>query len=122
MYRNKRWFVKKLIRKEKKEMRKRVLEKIKEQGGPSCKLFWADLKLGCQSKKRSIPKVRSNSGATVDEPTEALEELAKLREELEKQQSNYGQRFARRDRGEDNNLELCEEVTWQQELDILKYL
>ena len=32
-YKNKRRFVKKLIRKEKKEMRKRTLRKIKEQGG-----------------------------------------------------------------------------------------
>ena len=56
---------------------------------------WADLKWGCRGKKRSIPKLRSSSGATVDEPTEALEELAKRWGELGKQQSNYGQQFAR---------------------------
>jgi len=64
-------------------MRKRVLERIKEQGGP---LFWADLKWGRRSKKRSIPKLRSSSGATIDEPTEALEKLAKHWGELGKQQ------------------------------------
>ena len=42
-YINIKWFVKKLIRK---EMRKRTLRKIKEQGGSSCKLFWSDLKGG----------------------------------------------------------------------------
>ena len=46
-YRNKRKLVKKLIRKEKNEMRKRTMKKIREQGGPNyCKLFWADLKGG----------------------------------------------------------------------------
>ena len=64
-------------------MRKRVLERIKEQGRP---LFWADLKWGCRSKKTSIPKLRNSSGATIDEPTEALEELAKHWGELGKQQ------------------------------------
>ena len=43
--RNKRKLVKKLIRKEKNEMRKWTM-KIREQGGPNCKLFWADLKGG----------------------------------------------------------------------------
>ena len=42
-YREKRRQVKKVIRKEKKKNRKNKLQKIKEQGGPSCKLFWSDL-------------------------------------------------------------------------------
>ena len=43
-YREKRRQVKKVIRKEKKKNRKNKLQKIKEQGGPSCKLFWSDLR------------------------------------------------------------------------------
>ena len=35
--------MKKVIRKEKKKNRKNKLQKIKEQGGPSCKLFWSTL-------------------------------------------------------------------------------
>ena len=34
-------------------MRKQMLRKIREQGGPSCKLFWSDIGEG-QSKNRSI--------------------------------------------------------------------
>ena len=35
--------MKKLLRREKKEMRRKTLEKIREQGGASSKLFWSDL-------------------------------------------------------------------------------
>ena len=74
-YKNKRRFVKKLIRKEK-EMKK-TLRKIKEQGEPSCKLFWSDLKGGHRNRKRSIPTLKSRIGKTIDEPMEVLEELAR---------------------------------------------
>ena len=36
--------MKRLIRLEKKRLRKATIERIREQGGTSCKLFWADLK------------------------------------------------------------------------------
>ena len=48
-YREKRRQVNKVIRKEKEKNRKNKLQKIKEQGGPSCKLFWSDL----QGKKNN---------------------------------------------------------------------
>ena len=44
IYRQKRRQVKRVIQKEKKENRKRTLQRIIEQGGPSCKLFWTDLR------------------------------------------------------------------------------
>ncbi len=36
--------VKKANMKEKKELRKRMVRKIREQGGTSCKQFWTDLR------------------------------------------------------------------------------
>ena len=80
-YRNKRKLVKKLIREEKNEMRKRTMN-IRDQGGPNCKLFWADLK-GGQQKKRSIPRMKTRCAKVVDEPAEVVE-LAKHWEELGK--------------------------------------
>ena len=47
-------------------MRKRTMKKIREQGGPNCKLFWADLK-GGQRKKRNIPRMKTRCGKVVDE-------------------------------------------------------
>ena len=52
-YREKRRQVKKVIRKEKKKNRKNKLQKI---GGPSCKLFWSDLR--GKKKNRRITRMR----------------------------------------------------------------
>ena len=115
--------MKKLIRKEKKEMRKRTLRKIKEQGRPSCKLFWSDLKGGYRNKKRNILRLKSRSGKTIDEPMEVLEELAKHWEDLGKHQTNGGRIIAEmEDRREDNGLDMCEKVTWQQVLSVVRCL
>ncbi len=43
-YRRVRKEVEKAIMIEKKELRKRTVRKIREQGGTSCKLFWTDLR------------------------------------------------------------------------------
>ena len=59
-YKDKRKVVKKLLRKEK-EMRRKTLEKIREQGGASSKLFWSDL-VKIKRKRRSIPRLKSKMG------------------------------------------------------------
>ena len=74
-YREKRRQVKKVIRKEKKKNRKNKLQKIKEQGGPSCKLFWSDLQ--GKKKNRRITRMRGKDGAVVEETEQILEVLAK---------------------------------------------
>ena len=65
--REKRRQVKKVIRKEKN--RKRKLQKIKEQGRPSCKLFWSDLR-GIK-KNRRITRMRGKDGAVVEKTTDS---------------------------------------------------
>ena len=54
-----------MIRKEKRKNRKNKLQKIKEQEGPSCKLFWSD----SRGKKKSwrITRMRGNDRAVVEE-------------------------------------------------------
>ena len=74
--------MKKVIRKEKKKNRKNKLQKIKEQGGPSCKLFWSDLR--GKKKNRRITRMRGKDGAVVEETEQILEVLAKHWEELGK--------------------------------------
>ena len=64
----------------KRQNRKKVLQKIK-QGGPSCKLFWSDLK---GRKSRQVTRMKSSRGAVVEEPEEILEVLAQHWEELGK--------------------------------------
>ena len=81
--------------KKEKEVRKRTLRKIKEQGGPSYKLFWSDLKGGHRNKKRSIPRLKSRIGKTIDEPMEVSEELAKHCEDLGKHQTNGWSNYCR---------------------------
>ena len=51
-YRRARKEVKKAIMKEKKELRKRTVRKIREQGGTSCKLFGTDLR-GKRKERRA---------------------------------------------------------------------
>ena len=74
-YRLKRKKVKKVIRKEKKENRQRTLQRIMEQGGPSCKLFWSDLQGKKKSKK--IARMRGKECIAVEETEQVLEMLAK---------------------------------------------
>ena len=83
-----------LENKSNKNSREGSTEEDKEQGGPSCKLFWSDLKGGCRNKKRSIPRLKSRNGRNIDEPTDVLEELAKHWEDLGKQQTNGGRKIA----------------------------
>ena len=98
-------------------------EKDKRARGPSCKLFWSDLKGGHQNKKRSIPRLKSRNGRTIEEPTDVLEELAKHWEDLGKQQTDGGRMIAEmEDRREGIGLDMCEMVTWQQVLDVVRCL
>ena len=58
-YMDKRKDVKKLLRREKKELRRKT--KIREQGGASSKLFWSDLDKR-KRKRRNIPRLKSKMG------------------------------------------------------------
>ena len=56
--------MKRLIRLEKKRLRKATMERIREQGGISYKLFWADLK--GKKKQCQIQRVREKDGMVVE--------------------------------------------------------
>ena len=60
-YKDKRKAVKKLLRRERKELRRKILKKIREQGGASSKLFWSDL-VRRKRKGKSIPRMKSKIG------------------------------------------------------------
>ena len=76
---------------------------------------------GHRNKKRSIPRLKSRNGRTIQEPTDVLEELAKHWEDLGKQQTDGGQMIAEmEDRREGIGLDMCEMVTWQQVLDVVR--
>ena len=53
--------MKKLLKREKKEMRRKTLKKIREQGGASSKVLWSDL-VRRKRKRRSIPRLKSKMG------------------------------------------------------------
>ena len=55
--------VKRLVRLEKKRQRKTTIERTREQGRTSCKLFWADLK---EKKNRQIQRWREEDGVVVE--------------------------------------------------------
>ena len=86
-YKDKRKAVKKLLRRERKEMRRKTLKKIREQGGASSKLFWSDL-VGRKRKRRSIPRLKSKMGQVVESQEEVVEELARHWEELERRKES----------------------------------
>ena len=108
--------VKKLIRREKKELRKRTAKKIREQSGTSCKLFWSDLK--GRKKKRKIYRMKDMDGGMVENEA-MLEVMAKYWEELGKGiqcslPDNGGVRVT------EFNENLCEELQWDEVVNTLK--
>ena len=68
--------------------RKDKLQKIKEQGGPCCKLFSSDLR--GKKKSRRITRMRGNDRAVVEETEQVLEVLAKHWEDLGKSRNSLG--------------------------------
>ena len=74
--------VKRLIRLEKKRMRKATIERIREQGGTSSKLFWADLK--GKKKQCQIQRVGEEDGVVVEKRKNILEVFTKYWKDLGK--------------------------------------
>ena len=122
VYRLKRKGVKKIIRNEKRQNRKKVLQKIWEQGGPSCKLFWSDLK--GRKGRQKVMRMKSSSGVVVEEPDEILDVLAQHWEELGKAQMEGsavelgGVELESREDVSD----MCQEVSWHEVVGVLKQL
>ena len=55
---------------EQKRLRKATIERIGEQGGSSCKLFWVDLK--GKKKHCQIQRVREEDGVVVEKRKDIL--------------------------------------------------
>ena len=67
-------------RKEKKELRKRTVRRIRVLGGMSCKLFWIDLR--GKRKERRLNRMKDEEGRIVEGEDEVLEVLTRHWEEL----------------------------------------
>ena len=67
-------------RKIRKELNKRTVRKIREQGGMSCKLFWSDLR--GKRKERRLNRLKDEEGRVVEGEDEVVEVLARHWEEL----------------------------------------
>ena len=67
--------VKRKIRKEKKELRKRTMGKIREQGGTSYKLFWTSLR--GKRRQRRLNRMKDEEGRIVEGEDEVLEVMAR---------------------------------------------
>ena len=113
--------VKRKIKKEKKELRKRTVRKIREQGGTSCRLFWTDVR--GKKKERRLNRMKDEEGRIVEGEDDML---ARHWEEL-------GRRS--RDCSEDDvvldtaigdvggcGLGMCKEVCWEEVVEVLKCL
>ena len=107
-----------MIRKEKKKNRKDKLQKIKEQGGPSCKLFWSDLRR--KKKSRRITRMRGNDEAVVEETEQVLEVLAKHWEELGKSRNSLSPEQEPELVHESSDM--CQEIGWEEVVKVLKML
>ena len=118
-YQQKRRQAKRVIRKEKKENGKRMLQRIIEQGGPSCKLFWTDLR--GKKKRRKITRMKGKEGAVVEETEQVLEVLAKHWEELGKSQ-NHSLDSRQEPEPSQGKSDMCQEVGWEEVVGVLKML
>ena len=112
--------IKNIVR-NKKEMRRKTLEKIREQGGASSKLFWSDLGKR-KRKRRSIPRLKSKIGQVVESQEEVVEELAKHWEELGSRKESESTMEEDRMEGSEVRSDLCEMVTFDEVVGILKQL
>ncbi len=119
-YQQRRRVVKKVIRKEKKENRKRTLDKIKEQGGPSCKLFWSDLR--GKKKRPKVLRMKKPGGEVVDEPEQVVEVMAQHWEELGRRRNS--EQTATESEGGETREEsnLCHRVARQEVMKVLRVL
>ena len=117
---DKRKAVKKLLRREK-EMRRKTLENIREQGGASSKLFWSD-RGKRKSKRRSIPRLKSKIRQVVESQEEVVEELAKHWEELGSRKESESTMEEGRMEGSEVRLDICEMVKFDEVVAILKQL
>ena len=106
-YKDKRKAVKKLLRREKKEMKRKTLENIREQGGSSSKLFWSDLGKR-KRKRRSIPRLKSKMGRAVESQEEVVEELAKYWKELGRRKESESTMEEDRMEGTEVQSDICE--------------
>ena len=77
--------MKRKIRKEQKELRKRTVDKIREQGGTSCKLFWTDVR--GKRKVQRLNRMKDEEGKIVEGEDEGLEVMGKHWEELGRRSS-----------------------------------
>ena len=118
-YRRVRMGAKRKIRKEKKELRKRTMRMIREQGGTSCKLFWTDLRGKRKGKRLNrMNDRRIVEGEEEDEVLAVLEVLAKHWEELGRRSKNCSEDDVVPDTvmGDVGGCELgmCREVSWEE--------
>ena len=120
-YKDKRKAVKKLLRREKKELRRKTLRKIREQGGASSKLFWSDL-VRRKKKGKSIPRMKSKLGQIVESQEEVVEELAKHWEELGMKKESESAMEENRMESSEAQSDICEMVTTDEVVGILKQL
>ena len=114
--------MKKQIRKEK-ELRRKTLKKIREQGGPSCKLFWSDISRR-KRKRKTIPRMKNKVGRVEEGQEDVLEELAKHWEELGRSSSQESEVTTEEDETgiEGVQSDICETVTFDEVVGILKQL
>ena len=118
-YKDKRKAVKKLLRRERKELRRKILKKIREQGGASSKLFWSDL-VRRKRKGKSIPRMKSKLGRIVESQEEVVEELAKHWEELGMKKESESAMEENRMESSEAQSDICEMVTIDEVVGILK--
>ena len=118
-YKDKREAVKKLLRRERKELRRKILKKIREQGGASSKLFWSDL-VRRKRKGKSIPRMKSKLGRIVESQEEVVEELAKHWEELGMKKESESAMEENRMESSEAQSDICEMVTIDEVVGILK--
>ena len=71
-----------MVRKQKEQDRRATVQKIRVQGGPSCKLFWSDLKANKGGNGQKLRTVRARDGRVLDTEEEVRERVAEYWETL----------------------------------------
>ena len=93
------------------------MRKIREQGGTNCKLFRTDM--GGKWKERRVRRMKDGAGRMVNGEEEVLEvmekhwnELGRTGEDTEAEMGDVG----------GHELVMCGEVSWEEVVEIMKYL
>ena len=116
-YRRARKEVKKANMKDKKELRKRTVRKIREQGSTSCNLFWTDLR--GKRKDRRERRMKDDEGRMKMGEDEVLEVMAKHWEEPGREREDTEAEMRDMDGHE---LVICEEVSCEEVVEVMKCL